>query len=293
MFEKLEHCPVCNSREFKSHIICKDYLVSGESFAITRCTQCNFLFTNPRPTADIISNYYDSDQYISHSNKNITFTDFLYKVVRNFTLVKKQNLVSQNTKKNRILDYGCGTGHFLKTCKSRGWKICGVEPNETARKQAEDLTGEPIVQGIDQLPADKKYHAITMWHVLEHIYDLNSTFEKLTRLINKSGRFFIAVPNVESLDAKIYGEYWAAYDVPRHLYHFSQDTMKKFLARHDLKLKKTIPMKFDSYYISLLSEKYKCKSDNYIKSFISGYKSNSYAKNHQNNYSSLIYVAGK
>ncbi len=293
MFEKLENCPICKYPEFKNYIICKDHMVTGESFAITRCEQCGFLFTNPRPTSAILKKYYETGSYLSHQTETKGLFDLGYNLVRKYALHKKLKLINDLASKKTLLDFGCGTGAFLKTCQKNGWKVDGVEFMDPARNIAESKLGIPIYTQIKDIPKNKYFKVITLWHVLEHIYDLNETFKRMVRHLDKKGKMVIAVPNIESLDATLYHEYWAAYDIPRHLYHFSQSTMKLFLSQHNLKLKKTIPMPLDAYYVSMLSEKYQSGRTNYINALLNGYKSNSYAKKHNKNYSSLIYIAGK
>ena len=293
MFEKLEECPVCKSNIISNHIICKDHMITDESFVITQCSSCTFLFTNPRPNSDNIAKYYQSEEYISHSNKASNLINFVYKITRHFTLTQKLKLINTISNKKSILDFGCGTGEFIYKCKKNGWNINGLEPDTYARDKAISLTKTNILANISDLKQLEQISLITLWHVLEHIPELNFTIEKLKSKLDKNGKFLIAVPNNESYDAKHYKEYWAAYDVPRHLYHFSMKTMKLFLKNHGLKIYKIIPMKLDSFYVSLLSENYKYSKSNYIKSFINGYVSNIYAKKNKNNYSSLIYIAGK
>ncbi len=293
MFEKLENCPICNYPEYKNYIICKDHMVTGESFAITRCEHCGFLFTNPRPSNAILKKYYESNDYLSHQNETKSLYDIAYQLVRKYTLNKKLKLVNSLSNKKTLLDFGCGTGSFLKTCQKNGWEVSGVEFIDAARKTAESKLGIPLYSVIKEIPKNKLFKVITLWHVLEHIYDLNKTFKKIVKHLDKNGKLVIAVPNIESLDATLYHEFWAAYDIPRHLYHFSQSTMKLFLSNHNLKIKKIVTMPLDAYYISLLSEKYQAGRTNFKNAILNGYKSNSYAKKHNNNYSSLIYIAGK
>lgn len=293
MFEKLEKCPLCQSEKFSNFIICKDHLLTGESFAITKCNDCSFLFTNPRPLAENISRYYQSKEYISHADKATNLTNAVYKIARHFTLKQKVSLINTLSDQKTILDYGCGTGDFLLTCKKKGWIINGLEPDDIARNKAISKTDENIYAKIEQLNDAKKVSVITLWHVLEHIPDLNYTMNMLKRKLETKGKMLIAVPNIKSLDAQLYKENWAAYDVPRHLYHFSMQTMKLLLKNHGLRIHNILPMKLDSFYVSLLSEKYTNGKSNYVKSFINGYKSNIYAKKNNNNYSSVIYIAGK
>lgn len=294
MYEKLSECPVCSASNLKNHKVVKDYSVSQESFNIMVCENCNFQFTNPRPNQEEIGKYYKSEDYISHSDKSNTPINFLYKLARKYALSSKKKLINSITKnkKGRILDYGCGTGYFLKTMKDNGWKTYGIEPNDDARKIASSKS--KVEENIEDLKLkNKKFDVITLWHVLEHIHNLNETMKVLKTILKEKGKIVIAVPNIESYEQSVFEEQWAAYDVPRHLYHFSQDTMNTLILKHGLKIKKIHPMKLDSYYISLLSNKYKFDKNKFIKSIITGYKSNIYAIKNENNYSSLIYIIKK
>jgi 2-polyprenyl-3-methyl-5-hydroxy-6-metoxy-1,4-benzoquinol methylase len=294
MYEKLNECPVCSASNLKNHKVIKDYSVSKESFNIMICENCNFQFTNPRPDQNEIGKYYQSDDYISHSDKANSPINFIYKLARKYALASKRKLINTIAKqrKGRILDYGCGTGYFLETMKDDGWKTYGIEPNEKAREIAKGKA--KINKSIDELNIkNKKFDIITLWHVLEHIHDINNTIKILKTILKEKGKIIVAVPNIESYEHTIFKEDWAAYDVPRHLYHFSQETMKTLMLKHGLKVKKVYPMKLDAYYISLLSNKYKYNKNKFINSFLTGYKSNTYALKNKNNFSSLIYVIKK
>jgi 2-polyprenyl-3-methyl-5-hydroxy-6-metoxy-1,4-benzoquinol methylase len=290
MYEKVEKCPLCNNKEHENYIICKDFTVSQESFAITKCTSCDFLFTNPRPEKKAIQDYYESQDYISHSDAANSPINILYKLVRQFTLKSKLKLLNNLSQKKTLLDYGCGTGALLELAQSKKWAVSGVEPNEQARKIASGKIGAQVYSSIGKINEAQSFDVITLWHVLEHVHDLNKTITSLKSHLNKKGTLLIALPNNQSLDQEIYREQWAAYDVPRHLYHFNQLTFKKFAQKHDLRVKDILPLKFDSYYVSLLSEKNKTGKQNYMKSFINGWKSNRWASKNDNNYSSLVYV---
>ncbi|UXP33425.1 class I SAM-dependent methyltransferase [Reichenbachiella agarivorans] len=292
MYEKIDSCPSCNSKEFVNHLICDDYSLTGESFAIMKCSNCQLLLTNPRPSKQSIGKYYQFKDYISHTNKGTNLTNQIYKVVRNYTIRSKSKLLDRLADKKSILDIGCGTGQLLSYLQANDWKVTGIEPDELARKQAINEIGNHVHEELRDLPKGK-YGIITMWHVLEHVHDINDTLQIIRNLLSKQSRLVIALPNSDSYDQRFYKKHWAAYDIPRHLYHFNQATIKELMKYNSFELVETLPMKFDSFYVSLLSEKYKNGKSNYIKSFFIGLLSNRWARKNNNNYSSLIYVFKK
>lgn len=290
----LSNCPVCNSTQFTHFLSGVDYTVSNETFNIVACNSCSFRFTNPIPTENKIGAYYKSEDYISHSGTKKGIVNRLYHVVRNYTLKKKFQLVNKHAKGKSLLDIGCGTGDFLNYVNQQGWQVNGLEPDNDARKLCKTN------HGIDTVSTDELHNlknesvdVITMWHVLEHVYNLNKDVEKIKGVLKKDGTLFVAVPNCSSHDAKKYGEFWAAYDLPIHLYHFRPNNIKQLFAKYDMEVIDVLPMKFDSYYVSLLSEKYKSGNKgfslgNLINGFFAGLISNIKAK--KGEYSSQIYV---
>ena len=288
--ETLSACPICKHTELTSFLTCKDYTVSQEDFSIVACKNCGFRFTNPRPREEAIGRYYQSENYISHSNTKKGLVDKVYHLVRNYTLKSKLNLLnSLGTKSKKLLDIGCGTGMFIKVCQDNGWQVTGVEPDEGVRQLATDQTKTEIESTIWELDQSAKYDVITMWHVLEHVHQLEKYTLWLSQHLNPNGKLVIAVPNLESLDAQTYKEKWAAYDVPRHLYHFRQQDIKHLFELRDFKIEQTLPMYFDSFYVSMLSTKYKEGKTNYLEAVMSGLKSNWKAVKTKE-YSSLIYI---
>lgn len=290
MLQQITNCPVCKGRDFAQFLTCKDYTVSQESFNIVSCKACNFKFTNPRPPDSEIGKYYKSDTYVSHSDTKKGLINRLYHIVRTRTLKQKLAMISGYVSRGTMLDYGCGTGMFLKTCADAGWKAFGFEPDFDARKMSTDK-GLSVADSKQALGTNK-YDIITLWHVLEHVTDIQETLHFFSESITDKGRLIIAVPNYTSSDAKHYKEFWAGYDVPRHIYHFEINTLKKLLDNYGFVLEETKPMKFDSYYVSMLSEKYKTGSMNYFTAFLNGLKSNMAAKD-SSQYSSVIYIFKK
>ena len=297
MIERLNKCPLCKSGLFLNKQEIKDHAVSKESFILCKCSKCSLLFTNPRPDAESIAPYYDFPEYFSHEDNAKNLTQLIYQKVRNYSVKKKVKLISVLHEKGRILDYGCGTGALLHEAKNQGWKVSGIEPNSKARTQANLKLKGKVKETLDDLPKNKNYDVITLFHVLEHIHDMRKTIKSLVKSLKSSGYMIIAVPNPESFDAHKYGSYWAGWDVPRHLYHFNSNAMENFAETFDLTLVEIKPMKFDSYYVSLLSEGYLEPDQHlisrYIKAFISGRKSNQGAKNKPGNHSSNLYIFKK
>ena len=289
-------CPVCKSNELVELFSAKDYTVSGEYFSVEECKTCTLLFTQNVAEQNEIGRYYASENYISHSDIQAGLVNRLYHLIRKKTLQSKKKLIEIATEKSNrnILDIGCGTGAFLNTMKTGGWEITGLEPDETAREKAKTLYGiEPQPSNnIFNLPPNS-YDAITMWHVLEHVHQLHEYIGQLKNIVTDIGKIFIAVPNYTSYDAQHYGAFWAAYDVPRHLYHFSPASMKRLVEQHGLTIKKIKPMWFDSFYVSMLSEKYKSGKSNLIKAFLMGFVSNIKTLINPDKCSSLIYIIEK
>ncbi len=269
----------------------KDHSVSGESFNLLRDSNLEMLYTFPKPEGEKLASYYESDDYISHTDGKRSVFEKIYQIVKKIALKNKLKLVnSLQTSKGRILDIGAGTGDFLSVAKEDGWKVDAIEPSAKARKFAE--TKGISFSDETSAFADESFDSITMWHVLEHVPDPEAQLNELRRLLKPDGAIIIAVPNHNSYDAKIYGENWAAYDVPRHLWHFSRNSIDRLSAKANLKLIQTLPMPFDAYYVSLLSEKYKTGRMNPIKAFLNGLKSNRKARK-TGEFSSLIYIIRK
>jgi len=269
----------------------KDHSVSGEEFHLVENSTYGFLETQPQPDAEDLPNYYESEDYISHTDTKRNVFEKVYHVVRTISLNRKLKLINSYAVDSKsLLDIGCGTGDFLQTAKQNGWAINGIEPNEKARSIANVKT-ENSIFSTDKLELFKpnSFDTITLWHVLEHLPNLDEQVMTLKRLLKKEGTLIIAVPNYKSYDAQLYKSNWAAYDVPRHLWHFSRSSISKLFETQNMTVIKSLPMVFDAYYVSLLSEKYKSGKMNLLKAFWTGFRSNLKAKRTKE-YSSLIYV---
>ena len=262
-----------NFLEDKSFITVKDFSVSGESFSLLLNEEYQILKTHPQPTLDKLGSYYEFEDYISHTDGKRTLFEKMYHFIKRKAIRDKVSLInSYQPLKGRILDIGAGTGDFLLECKNQNWDILGIEPNDKAKGIA---LGKGIKFGdtIEKLES-KSFDVITMWHVLEHVPDVEHQVAELKRLLKPSGTIIIAVPNFKSYDANHYKEFWAAYDVPRHLWHFSKTAIEKLFDKQNMNLEDIKPMWFDSFYVSLLSEKYKTGKMNFISGFFIGLISN-------------------
>ncbi|MDX2248840.1 MAG: class I SAM-dependent methyltransferase [Bacteroidia bacterium] len=289
-------CPVCDSTDIHPALTPSDHTVSGESFEVWHCQNCSFRFTQNIPVANEIGSYYQSEDYISHSNTRKGIVNQLYQIVREITLRGKRNLIQNlSGKKNgRILDIGCGTGEFLGKMKNSGWETLGLEPDEGARNLASQNHGLTVFPSAQLFALENgTYDVITLWHVLEHVHELKPYIQKIHALLKTDGLLIIAVPNYQSFDAEKYGNFWAAYDVPRHLYHFSPGSMKQLLKTQQFFIREMRRMPFDAFYVSLLSEKYISGKMNLFSAFITGLRS--YIRNLRSveKGSSVLYVVGK
>ena len=288
--EILKKCPVCGSGKHLPFLTAKDHFLTGEIFRIEKCEDCGFRFTNPRPETEALGKYYQSEEYISHSDSRQGLFAGVYQLVRRYTLRKKKNLISKFCRQGQILDIGCATGQFLHSMAANGWKVTGIEPDEKTRKYAVSEFGLNVLpeQALKEFK-NSSFDVITMWHVLEHVSDLSQRMDDLRRLIKADGTILIAVPNCESYDAEKYQAFWAGYDVPRHLYHFTKSDLKRLAEKFGFEMVDILPMRFDAYYVSLLSEKYMNGTMRWVSAFWNGFWSNILA-GRKYGYSSQIYV---
>lgn len=289
-------CPVCEGNQFQERYTVKDYFLSQKEFSIAACTNCGMLITLDAPRGDEMTGYYKSEDYISHSDTREGLINRIYHLVRQIMLDKKLSIIKKASGKTKgnILDIGTGTGYFLNFMKEKGWKVTGTEKSEGARNFALKRWN------LDILPDEElfsfrhgSFDVITLWHVLEHLPDLHSHFRIFSSLLSEDGSLLVALPNAESYDAKHYGKYWAALDVPRHLWHFSPRQIREFGHKEGFTLENVHRMPFDAFYISIMSEKYKQSGFPFLKGIFIGKISWLASLFNKNNCSSLVYVFRK
>ncbi len=272
-----------------------DHSISGEQFNIKECSECSLWLTSPRPEIDQLGSYYHSNDYISHSDTSVGFINKVYKIIRNYTLRRKLALVKKYLQNGRILDVGCGAGYFLDVCRNAGFEVSGIEPDNSTRQSAIkkfelNIFPEEFLDKIN----DDHFDLISMWHVLEHVPEPEKRLLQLFRILKPGAALFVAVPNRISFDARHYGPYWAGFDVPRHLWHFSPNEMKRIASKTGFSVQEIRPMYFDSFYVSMLSEKYKKNRLGILQGIYIGCISNIKALlSGKNQYSSQIYILVK
>ena len=289
-------CPVCASTDIARFLTVKDYTVSGEEFEIFQCNSCSLRFTQDSPDYASISSYYKSDEYISHTDTSKGLINKLYRSVRKKALKQKRKLVEKESgiKQGRLLEVGSGTGFFATEMKNAGWQVTGLEPDADARRVAEEVNDIKLLHADELFKLSPgSYDVIALWHVLEHVHELSSYLKQFKALLKGNGKLIVAVPNYTSLDATVYKQYWAGYDAPRHLYHFSPQSMQKLMTKEGLKVIAIKPMWYDSFYVSLLSSKYKNGKINWTSALWTGLRSNMQAMGNKEKCSSLIYIISK
>ena len=293
---KIDICPLCGGQSLKHALTCTDYYASGEEFEVVRCAHCGFMMTQQAPVESEIGSYYETPDYISHSDTRRGIMNQLYHAVRRYMLSRKAVLVERATrmKQGNLLDYGTGTGYFPHTMVGRGWHAKAIEKNAKAREFAHDHFSLEV-EAEDALATypDASFDVITLWHVMEHLEHLNEMWQSLSRLLKDRGVLVVAVPNPASKDAEMYREMWAAYDVPRHLWHFTPTTMTEFGSKHGFVLQEEHPMPFDAFYVSMLSEKYKKSRMPFLKGIWAGVIAWLSALRNKERSSSMIYVFRK
>ena len=293
---KINTCPLCGGQQLEHALTCTDHYASGEQFEVIRCAHCGFLMTQGVPVEAEIGKYYETPDYISHSDTQQGLMNRVYHWVRQYMLSRKAALVKRvsGLSEGSLLDYGTGTGYFANTMVCQGWKVKAIEKSPQARAFAKkqfglDVEAEHSLKDYPSMSLD----VVTLWHVMEHLEHLNEMWETLHRILKDKGVLIVAVPNPESYDARKYKEWWAAYDVPRHLWHFSPSVMQQFGEKHGFVLEKEHPMPFDAFYVSMLTEKYKGNGLSFVKGLWTGALAWFSALGNKERSSSLIYVFRK
>ncbi len=253
-------CPLCGQANHTQFLQAPDRFnpEGGYSFRIAQCTDCGFVYLNPRPIAETIGQFYQDEAYqpfLSTLGER-SLWDRLYEFVRSHALRGKRNKIERLQKTGRLLDVGCGTGEFLDEMQRHGWQVAGMEKDEEAAQFAGKNYGLAVqTRLLQECEFDKaSFDVITFWHVLEHVYDPIETLNTAKSLLKPDGLILIAMPNIHSFDARFYGQHWVALDTPRHLLHFTPDSVAKLCDVIGLRLLGVRQMVLDAFYNCILSE---------------------------------------
>lgn len=288
-----ERCPLCDGTDLKEYLRTKDYFLSGEEFTLIKCNQCQLIFTTPFPAENELAGYYKSEQYYSHKTDQKSFTKTIYHFARRINIKSKYRLVNKLIHPGKVLEFGSGSGELLYYFKKKGWNVTGIEPDKTSREFAKHEYDLNIVsENTPETIVNNSFDLVMLWHVLEHVYNLNEKVLEINKLLKNNGLLVLAVPNIESFDARKYGAQWAAIDVPRHLYHFTKHSLTFLLNKHGFSIREILPMKLDAFYVSLLSERYRHSKLSWFSASLNGLRSN-LRGSIDKNYSSMIFVAEK
>jgi len=290
-----DQCPLCGSSQVQEAVRTRDYSISGEEFQLWDCTDCGFRFTQDIPSPQVIGRYYESEDYISHSDTKEGLINRLYHLAREYMLGRKRKLVKEFAADRHVLDVGCGTGYFLQHLRNYGYEVQGVEVDEGARTFAKTHFDLDVLPPDDLLDGriEGPFGLISMWHVLEHVHEPRAYLQRLRDILLPEGTLMIAVPNRSSLDARLYGGYWAAYDVPRHLWHFTPQNIARFSTEEGFRLigKKRLPL--DPFYVSMLSERYQERGLAPVRGALAGLRSHLQSLANIDHSSSLVYLLRK
>lgn len=286
-------CPWCGTPSEKSYLRVKDHFLSQETFDIIECEHCGLLYTTPRPDPDVIGKYYQSEDYFSHQENKQGLIPRLYEFVKSFNIKNKVHMAIGGLPKGKLLDIGCGVGDFLAKVMQEGWEVVGLEPSDDAKNIAEKRLGfRPLCPKDSFTLPDASFDVVTLWHVLEHVDDLKTQTSEIGRILKPGGRLVIALPNFQSFDCQYFKECWAAWDVPRHLNHFSKETLQKMMVSLGFLPVGCKKLIWDAFYISYLSEKYQGRSLALLRGAWVGLRSNFKARR-SGMYSSLVYIFEK
>lgn len=262
-----------------------DYFLSKEKFFVQKTSTPGVLETSPKPKS--IKKYYASSKYLSH-NKEKTLFAWVYFFFKKISIASKVRTI-KSFKKNFIslLDYGAGDGFFVHSLRQKKIDAVGYDP--FFKYNEKGMYNDPNFFKKNNL---NKFDIITMWHSLEHTQSYSQALENAKSMLSDKGVLIVACPNYKSFDSEYYKRYWAGYDVPRHLWHFSPKGMRVVFSSLGFELLKTKGMFWDPFYVSMVSEKYKSSKLWFIKGFFVGLAS-CLASIFNKNPSSVVYVAKK
>lgn len=273
----------------------RDHGISQEDFRIVECSDCKFRFTQNPPDESVIGPYYETSKYISHSADSTTLINRVYYAVRDNMLAQKYKLIRQYTDGKNFIDIGCGLGYFLNYIKQKNNTVFGIEKSESTAAIVRDkfnITVESPEFFLEN-KIEKKYDVVSMWHVLEHLYNPKNYISSIQKIIHDQSIIIIALPNHQSWDGRHYKEYWAGYDVPRHLWHFDASSINTLMSDLGFRCINMHRLPYDAFYVSLLSERYRGNFLSTIRAMFAGVISSIKSWMDVKQTSSIIYIYKK
>ncbi len=295
-YQEFKPCPLCGASGQIPYAGCTDYTVSKEHYTLMRCPSCGMVYTLDPPSQDKMAQYDKLGLKLKLGDSPSGLIGKLYYRVRSYMLGRKAHIVESQSYRTAgtLLNYGAKTGFFSHRMERRGWKVISVEKYHEERQFSLEMFHHRM---IDLNEMDKlrpgTFDVITLWHVFEHNPHPDKLLDRFYDLLRPGGILVMACPNICSTDAMHYGPYWAAYDVPRHLWHFSPTSLCNLVHKHGFTLMHHESMPFDSFYISILSEKQMRHKLAFIRGFLYGLHSWLVSLSKRGKSSSLVYVFRK
>ena len=295
-YQDFEPCPLCGASEQIPYANCTDFTVSKESFTLMRCQSCGVVYTLDPPSEEQMCRYDKLNLKLKLGDSPTGLTSRLYYHVRSRMLRKKARIVESQAYRTSgsLLNYGAKTGFFSHKMERRGWKVTSVEKYHEERLFSLEMFHHRMIDVPDMaLLQAGTFDVITMWHVFEHSHHPNELLDRFYELLRPGGILVMACPNIRSTDAMHYGPYWAAYDVPRHLWHFNPNSITGLAYRHGFTLMHHEKMPYDRFYISILSERHLRHRMAFLRGMLQGLRSWRISITKRGRSSSLVYVFRK
>jgi 2-polyprenyl-3-methyl-5-hydroxy-6-metoxy-1,4-benzoquinol methylase len=230
-------CPLCTATETGLFCVVPQKRAGGpdHSWSIVRCRECGGGWTAPLPDQRQLASFYPP-AYLGDTESRLEqfFSGRLQRTRSWRNELEKVKLVERFIGGGTILDVGCADGTFLWALNARNWTRHGVEHiKEVVRLVSARMPGLHLTAGdiFASSLHEGQFDVISLWHVFEHLVEPGRVLDRLFGLLKPGGWLFIAAPNIDSLQAHLFRQYWFAFDVPRHVFHFSPSSLRRLLAR--------------------------------------------------------------
>jgi len=234
-------CPLCNSDKSTITFNGKDFLYSKKDFTVVSCSSCGVMYTNPRVKKNQIGNYYFKGyspyKPVKRNPLLRTMIDLSGNIFGNINIEIHKDIKSYNFK--TVLEVGPGSGSLLQFLKKNNYQVAGVEIDndcvERIKAQGiECYCGE--LSDYKRMLGTRKFELIILCHVLEHLYNPREIIEIIYSLLSDNGILYMILPDVGSIEAKLFGKYWIGWDLPRHVVHYNRNTVRDLLTKSGFKV---------------------------------------------------------